>query len=275
MARNVLVCNRTGAHVRLDAPRLLARASHEATFKRDNSILAVRLKLGQCVKHGDRMRQPTTQGLYQYWNTVRNGRLAPRRYEIEPSQIVPFLSETLIMEEPTDSCRIRVVGLQVCDWLGDNLRDQHFLDLWNTSDQAVLRDNIRAVTQYGAVGLFTFAAELSDDAELAEFELLLLPLTHLEDHIERLLGSISLIDAPEWLATTIPTQLRLTSNELIWPDGRPRSLARRSEPSFYSGHDVPSVRSEIGVRRARLVRHERRSFLVYDGGRAHMPPEEN
>lgn len=220
------------------------------------------------------MRQPTTQGLYQYWNTVRNGRAAPRRYEIEPSQIVPFLSETLIMDEPAGVCRIRVAGLQVCAWLGDNLRDQHFIDLWNTTDQAVLCDNIRTITQYGAVGLFTFVAELSDEAEPATFELLLLPLTHLDDRIERLLGSISVIDEPDWLSTTLPGDLQLTSNELIWPDGRPRSLTGRAQQSLYSSEEVPSVRGQIGIRRARLVRQDRRSFLVYDGGRAQAPRED-
>ena len=240
-----------------------------------NFIPAVCLNLGQCVKHGDRMRQPTTQGLYQYWNIVRNGRLAPRRYEIEPSQIVPFLSETMIMDGPIESCRIRVAGLQIGEWLGDNLRDQYFLDLWNTSDQAVLRDNLRTVVQYGAVGLFTFAADLSDETESARFELLLLPLTHLGDRIERLICSVAILDGPEWLSTSLPTQLRLTSNEIIWPDGRPRSLTGRAQPSFYRGGEVPVVRGQPGIRRARLVRHERRSFLVYDGGRAEAPQDDN
>ena len=237
-------------------------------------ITAVRPNLGQCVKHGDRMRQPTTQGLYQYWNIVRNGRLAPRRYEIEPSQIVPYLSETMIMDAPTESCRIRVAGLQIGEWLGNNLRGQYFLDLWSTSDQFVLRDNIGTIAQHGAVGLFTFAADLSDAAEPASFELLLLPLTHLDEHIERLLCSVTPLASPDWLSTAPPAQLRLTSNEIIWPDGRPRSLTRRAQPSFYSKSEVPVVRGPAGVRRARLVRHERRSFLVYDGGRAEAPRDD-
>ncbi|MGI9477514.1 MAG: PAS domain-containing protein [Hyphomicrobiaceae bacterium] len=220
------------------------------------------------------MRQPTTQGLYQYWNIVRNGRLAPRRYEIEPSQIVPYLSETMIMDAPTESCRIRVAGLQIGEWLGDNLRGQHFLDLWNTSDQMVLRDNISTVAQHGAVGLFTFAADLSDETEPASFELLLLPLTYLDDNIERLLCSISPLETPDWLSATPPMQLRLTSNEIIWPDGRPRSLLQRAQPSFYTRGEVPVVRGQAGVRRARLVRHERRSFLVYDGGLSEAPRDD-
>ena len=110
------------------------------------------------------MRQATTQGLYQYWNTVRNGRMAPRRYEIEPSQIVPFLSETMILEEPLDACRFRVAGTRVCETLGDNLRGNCFFDLWSAEDQLILRDNIRTIAKYGAVGLFSFEGELVDEA---------------------------------------------------------------------------------------------------------------
>lgn len=213
------------------------------------------------------MRQLTTQGLYQYWNTVRGGRIAPRRYEIEPSQIVPYLSETVIIEEPLDSCRIRVAGTRVSELLGDELRGHCFFDLWGAQDQVVLRESMRAITHYGGVGLFTFAGDLVDDAPAAEFELLLLPLTHGRKQVERVLGSITVVTEPDWLATALPAQLRLMSNEMIWPDGRPRALAQNVATEQQSGdREVPVFNQQTGFRRARLVRNKRRSFLVYDGG---------
>ena len=44
------------------------------------------------------MQQPTSSQLYAYWDHVRNGRVAPRRFEIEPSMIAAVLPETFIVD---------------------------------------------------------------------------------------------------------------------------------------------------------------------------------
>lgn len=211
------------------------------------------------------MRHPTTRGLYAYWNAVRRTRLAPRRYEIEPSQIAPYLSDTIILEQPVQAaCRIRLAGTQVCDHLGHDLRGALFYELWSESDQRILQDAMRSTISCGGVGLFTFNGTCRDTAPQAEFEILLLPLTHLGSDVERVLGNISVLKRPDWLETATAHQLRLTSNETIWPDGRPnfvvpQATSLNNDLSPIRGHDED-------VRRARLVRRERRSFLVYQGG---------
>ena len=211
------------------------------------------------------MRQPTTQGLYQYWNTVRGGRRAPRRYEIEPSHIAAILSETLILERPDSrTCRVRVAGTQLGEWLGRDLRGKLFYELWAEDDQFVLRDNIQAVVRHGAAALFTFAAPLASHDELAEFEMLLLPLTHHDNSIERVLGSVASISTPDWLEASIPSSLYLTSNQIIWPDGRPRPLV---DTTLSQAHcDAPSLKQDASIQRARLVSRARRNFRVYPGG---------
>jgi hypothetical protein len=44
------------------------------------------------------MQQPTSRQLYAYWDRVRNGRVAPRRSEVEPAKIAALLPETFIAE---------------------------------------------------------------------------------------------------------------------------------------------------------------------------------
>jgi hypothetical protein len=213
------------------------------------------------------MRQPTTQGLYQYWNTVRGSRRAPRRYEIEPAQIASILSETLILEQPdSDSCRIRVAGTRLGEWLGRDLRGELFYELWGEDDRFVLRDNIKAVVRHGAAALLTFAAPLTGHDEDAHFEMLLLPLTHLDNSIERVLGSFAIMSRPDWLETSVPSYLYLTGNQIIWPDGRPRPLLEPASLQPPALNEVPSLKRHSPFQRARLVRDDRRSFLVYQGG---------
>jgi len=209
------------------------------------------------------MKHSTSQGLYTYWNTVRGGRLAPRRYEIEPGQIAAYLSETMILENPlSDGCRVRVAGTQICDWLGDTIRGHCFFEMWDDSDRMVLEDNVGTIARHGGVGCFTVEGRCETSSETSRFEMLLLPLTHLGKDIERILGSISLLHAPSWLNEQFPTRLTLTHNEIIWPDGRPHAFLHREH-----FREVPVVKAgQHGIRRARLVRASDRSFLVYDGG---------
>lgn len=209
------------------------------------------------------MKLPTTKGLYDYWNAVRGARLAPRRYEIEPSQIVPFLSETIILERPDDEgCRVRVAGTRIEEWLGQDIRGELFFDLWRPEDRVVLMDNVMSMCAHGGVGLFEFSVQERDaDCAAASFEMLLLPLTHLGENVERVLGSISIIEDTLFTGD-MSMGLSLTHNEVVWPDGRPHGLAREGE--------TRGVTQAVagGFRRARLVRSDRRRFLVYDGGRS-------
>jgi hypothetical protein len=220
-------------------------------------------KSGKAVRDGENMKQATSKGLYDYWNAVRGRRLAPRRYEIEPSQIVSFLSETIILEKPDqDGCRVRVAGTRISEWLGFELRGQRFFDLWRAEDRVVLMDNLTSICAHGGVGLFEFEVrERGMDCAGASFEMLLLPLTHLEDQVERVLGSITIMGEQSF-AGDISGGVTLISNEIIWPDGRPFRLAHLDRPSGLT----PAI--DPRMRRARLVRCDRRKFLVYDGGRA-------
>jgi hypothetical protein len=233
------------------------------TAARDGRCMMRRMMTDEAVRNGDTMKLATTKGLYDYWNAVRGARLAPRRYEIEPSQIVPFLSETFILERPDDEeCRVRVAGTRIGEWLGQDIRGALFFDLWRPEDRVVLMDNVTSMCAHGGVGLFEFEVQKRDgDCAATSFEMLLLPLTHLGEDVERVLGSISIIEDTLFNGDMI-MGLSLTHNKILWPDGRPHGIAREAKASG------TTLAVEGGFRRARLVRSDRRRFLVYDGGRS-------
>lgn len=207
------------------------------------------------------MKQKTNLLLFQYWNGVRGERLAPRRFEIEPARISPILPETFILERvDAETFAYRLAGTKLCEQFGDEFRGQNFLNDWAGEDRTSLAALLTGDVSQGGALLVEFAARpvdrtLSD----ARFEMLLLPLVHTSTTVSRFLGAVSAIDAPTWIGGEPVVTRRVLDQGIIWPDGRPHALidAHRSQ--------TPFVTSMAG---ARLVKIDRRTFRVLDGGRA-------
>jgi len=81
------------------------------------------------------MKQTASLWLYTYWNSLRRGRIAPNRFEIEPMRIGPLLPETFILEATSDHWfRFRLAGTRICDNYGMELKGRDFLSLWQRAD---------------------------------------------------------------------------------------------------------------------------------------------
>lgn len=204
------------------------------------------------------MKQRTVQTLYAYWNDLRAGRIAPRRLEIEPSRIGSILPETFMLER-TDATtyRYRLAGTRLCEIFGAELRGTNLLDGWTGSDRAVLARHLASTCEQGAVTLLTMEAG-ADAVRRVQLEVILLPLMHANTTMERVIGAMSLMASPHWLGHEHLLDKRLVGLELIWPDGRPHSVIERT------GRHAPFLPASS---QARVVKDERRTFRVLDGGR--------
>lgn len=205
------------------------------------------------------MKNRTTQTLYGYWNEVRQGRLAPRRFDIEPSRIANILAETMILERTdADTARFRLAGTRIAEQFGTELRGKNFLDLWPAEERRTLAAKLSELQIRGGALLLEIEAETASGRSLM-LEAILLPLVHTRDVIDRFLGSISSSYSPMWVGSEPLTGFRLASTEIIWPEGRPHAVAERlGQPPALD----PSTAA------ARIVRFERRQFRVVDGGRS-------
>lgn len=203
------------------------------------------------------MKAKTSQTLYAYWNEVRRGRLAPRRFEIEPSRITPVLPETFILERlDSETYRFRLAGTRVCEMLGAELRGANFLDGWSHEDSITIARQLQSAGQQGGALTLTFDT-VSYGQATATFECILLPLLHTRDYADRFVGAMSRLSPADTVLVERPTSRRLATSELIWPDGKPHAVvASTNRQSPFLPH----------VRNARIVRSERRQFRVYDGG---------
>ena len=193
------------------------------------------------------MQQPTSRQLYAYWDRVRNGRVAPRRFEIEPAKIAALLPETFIAEcAGLLGYRFRLAGTKICEQFGRELRGADLLSLWEQQDREAVAALIHTVFTDAAVGHGMFRAYTRTNRP-ASFEIVLLPLIHAGEAINRILGAVTAIDPPFWLGAEPLSRQEIVELHLHWPDGAPPLVA------------------EGGAETARLARPR---FRVLEGGLA-------
>ena len=204
------------------------------------------------------MKAQTSQTLYLYWNQIRGDRLAPRRFEIEPSEIAPILPDTFILERlPDRSYSYRIAGTRICEAFGCEFRGQDFAASWPAPDRKTINALLNGPLQDGAVGIIEFESE-TDDGQSLDWELLMLPLVHLGEGIDRVLGSFSTLTNPPCLASRPLARRRIRSFRHIWPDGRPYAFLGGG-----GGGQSPFL-TRPGY--SRVVTSDRRCFRVYEGG---------
>jgi hypothetical protein len=214
------------------------------------------------------MRHKTSETLYAYWNEVRGSHRAPRRFDIEPSKIAGILSSTFMLERLDGrTYRYRLAGTTVCSIFGAELRGTNFLDGWPPEDHLSLVRRLTVVSERGAAELIHLEAA-PPGRPSAPFELLLLPLRHTAETLDRVLGSFVALDNPSWLGHVPLATKRLIANEFIWPAGSPAEPHAASQPAPIPLRPAAAaapilLRSNGG----RIVRSERRQFRVFDGGR--------
>lgn len=182
------------------------------------------------------MQQSTSQQLYAYWDRVRNGRTAPRRFEIEPAEISALLPETFIAERiSARSYRFRLAGTLICQQFGHELRGTDLLDLWNDADRGSVASLLRTVLTDAAIG-YGRSRVYGQDNRHASFEFVFLPLIHVGETPNRVLGALTALEPPFWLGTEPLLRQELVDLNLHWPGEAPLLVKR-------SGADVISLAS--------------------------------
>jgi len=214
------------------------------------------------------LKHKTSQILFSYWDSVRGERATPRRFEIEPARIATILPSTFILERiDAETYRFRLAGTNVCDIFGVELRGSNFLDGWTTLDRLALIRHLAALSKHGAIEAIHLEAAPVARAS-TPFEVLLLPLRHTGEAIDRILGALSPLDPPpHWLGELPITSKRIISHELVWPGGSPLTFVDNVISNAVPVLMVPE--------HSRIVRSERRQFRVFEGGLGRGEVDEN
>ncbi|MCI4661382.1 MAG: PAS domain-containing protein [Neomegalonema sp.] len=134
------------------------------------------------------MKNPKSRALFDYWNTLRAGRAAPFRSEINPRDISRLLESTFILEHVgKGKARYRLAGTKLCASFGMELRGMDALSLWHGDCRAKVRDTINRVIEEPVVGQLACTVE-TRSGYLFDAEFLYLPLRADSGEMTRVLG---------------------------------------------------------------------------------------
>lgn len=208
------------------------------------------------------MRNKTSHILFDYWNHVRDGRIAPQRIEIDPSELSKILSQTMILEVVEDTFVFRIAGTSICEFMGSELRGQDFLGLWRHVDRRGLRSALNKTLTSGCPTTVSITSHCRNGNPISS-EILLLALYDHKGRLNRLLGCWSQENAS--LNLSMPSY-RSTAHQIAavksgWPETDPSSLQPLEMPA-----PKPTDTTVLGNFRMRIVRRDRRQFGVLDGG---------
>jgi hypothetical protein len=212
----------------------------------------------------DGMKQNGSITLFRYWDSLRNGRPAPTRTEIEPADIKTLLADTFILEKDTRGEAVfRLAGTRLCAVYGRELKGFSFPSLWRDKDQRLIARLAHGVFEAKTVVVITFDGT-SRNGRTNAFEMLILPLDGGVAN-PRCLGVMSAGQKPFWLGADPIVQATIESVRVLDPDRETQFLNSRQEidvPAL-SPNELPPSGERNHTGGARRIRH----LVVLDGGR--------
>jgi hypothetical protein len=203
------------------------------------------------------MKHTASRELYGYWDRIRAGAPAPRRSEVEPSDIRRILADTFILEVvDRETYLVRLAGTRICNLYCREVKSSDFLELWGFDDRQAVATMLTAIAADAAGAVVSMLLH-NGRGQTVGAELLLLPLRHGASGYDRILGSCATFARPYWLGTDPVVRQEITSLRLIWPDESPQFLRRSSD-----------AESQPTVIRFPDARRRKAHLTVLEGGKS-------
>jgi hypothetical protein len=209
------------------------------------------------------MKHKTIHALFDYWNTMRAGRPAPLRSEIQPGQIRGILPYVFILERESDnSFRFRLAGTGLCNVYGMEFRNHNLLSMWQEDCVDSLRHALDEVTRNASVSIIEYTASTNERRE-ATFEMILLPLAQDNGAVTRVIGAAVPIDDLPWIGDHLLARQWIDRLQILDPERMPKrerapEPARRAAPQGRQPF-LPAHVTSLANRRAPL--RSERSYL--------------
>ena len=185
------------------------------------------------------MTHPSSRALYAYWDTLRAGRAAPERGELDPGAIRGVLADTFVLDfDARRGFPFRIAGSRANALFLKELRGFSFLDLWRSADREELDSILHCVADEAQA--FLIGAEARPpNLDAADVEIVLRPLRHHGLTHARVLGGLAVHAAPAWMGLSGAGPIALTSLRALDPPTRERLKPEDGAPVGFSLRDMP------------------------------------
>ncbi len=159
------------------------------------------------------MRHAVSRELYAYWRALRWGACPPERNQIDPGAIRCLLPDTFVLDFDAQSgYPFRICGSRIDALFLKELRGAGFLKIWGNTDQTRINAILRTAADHEAPCLL-LAEACPGGVTPVEIEVTLLPLRNRGATHARMLGSLTVCGACDWLGLIAagPTTLKAWS----------------------------------------------------------------
>lgn len=192
------------------------------------------------------MRQNGTRQVFNYWNTLRGERAAPRRSDIAPAALGGTLAHLFILEADGAAVRFRLAGTWLGTVFGRELTGTRFAALFGGDDLALADRLVDTVAREAAVNVLDLHATAEGERS-ADLEMVLLPL---DEEPARILGAVHARGNPFWFGAYPLGAAHMRGVRLLDPARPLFSLANRPTTPF---HRPGGPGTGTGTRRALRV----------------------
>jgi hypothetical protein len=155
------------------------------------------------------MKHHLTRDLFDYWDALRGERAAPDRADVDPGAIRSCLPHTFMLtNDPERGHPFRIAGTALYDMFGADLTGRPFAEVWADDARAAVSDLVRTVAQEPE-GVVAGVSGQNAEGDVADLEMILLPLASGDIGTGRILGALAASPAPYWFGTRPLRSLRL------------------------------------------------------------------
>ncbi len=193
------------------------------------------------------MKLAVTLELYAYWSALRGARSAPERNDIDPGAIRSVLADTFVLDfDSQNGFPLRIAGSRANALFLRELRGVSFLRIWREADRQEVKSILECVAdeaQPFLIGAEALPAGLAS----VDIEVALLPLRHHGLTHSRILGSIAVSAAPDWLGLIGAGQMRLTSLRSLDPKMSPQPARETMVAPDFSVRNTPTRHGHLFV----------------------------
>ncbi|QHQ35332.1 PAS domain-containing protein [Algicella marina] len=170
------------------------------------------------------MKSDILANLRQYWENLRNGRVAPYRAELDPRKFEDALEHMFILEQLNpNQLRVRLAGMSLCEMMGMEVRGMPPEAFMEASHRAAFTAHINTVLNSPAVIELELLGRGHDGQE-TKARMLMMPLRSDFGEVTRVLGCVvtdeKIVSSPANFSITGVKMATITESE-----GESRSMA--------------------------------------------------